>query len=166
MFATSSCAVTPLGRPVIPSCEGVRTLLQDAAFPFSKESPHLTISVLEKKGSFSTEMRLGKKPFCRQGGTKANLQCCRAWVSYTWGSQSTPQLAQHRDPVMHRHGHARVAAPGHGDRVGSTKHRASSIYLLITPSSFSQPTASLCFMARVILIAFVNLLSKVELNDF
>lgn len=106
-------------------------------------------------------MHLGKKAFCGQGGMKANLQCCRAWVSYTRGSQSTLQLAQHRDPVMHSTAMHEWQHLDMGTEQAAPSARHAASICSSPPPPLHNLQQVLCFMAWVIR----NLLSKVELDD-
>lgn len=106
-------------------------------------------------------MHLGKKAFCGQGGMKANLQCCRAWVSYTRGSQSTLQLAQHRDPVMHSTAMHEWQHLDMGTEQAAPSARHAASICSSPPPPLHNIQQVLCFMAWVIR----NLLSKVELDD-
>lgn len=160
----SSCDVTPLGRPVIPSCEGVRTLLQAAAFPFSKESPR-RLCCGEKRFFFHGDAPWQKnhsadreewKPTCsaaeRESPTRGGARALLSWHSTgtRWCTGTAMHEWQHLDVGTER------AAP-------STGHPAS--ICSSPPPPLHNLQQVLRFMARVILMAFVNLLSKDELND-
>lgn len=136
----SSCDVTPLGRPVIPSYEGVRTPLQDAAFPFSKESPRR--SCFGEKRFFFHIDAPWQKSILRTGRNESQLAVLQSVSLLHAGEPEHSSAGTAQGPSDAQYSHARVAAPGHGDRAGSSKRKACSIYLLITPSSSSQPTAS------------------------